>query len=249
MSKVFTFIAFLFIGGLAYGRYSGQIATNMSSGGAAQGATAGSIATLLGPVNDAYQKRTIDWEEFQGSPYTSDEFLPAELFYRDEKVGSIFYRYNALNEEVEIKETKTQQGIRGLGRDKNIILKIMGNPMSFKTFIDKNDRISSGYLTQLVDGENIDLYKRTLVKFTEGQKAANSFVKDTPSRFSQFEEYYIQKNGVDRIDELLPKKSKIYKLTAPEKRPELKEFLKDNDLDVNDEEDLKRLILYIDRQL
>jgi hypothetical protein len=125
----------------------------------------------------------------------------------------------------------------------------MGNPMSFKTFIDKNDRTLNGYLTQLVDGENIDLYKRTLVKFTEGQKAANSFVKDTPSRFSQFEEYYIQKNGVDRIDELLPKKSKIYKLTAPEKRPELKEFLKDNDLDVNDEEDLKRLILYIDRQL
>ncbi len=249
MYKYLTLTLSLLISGLVSGQYSGQIATNMSAGGAAQGGTAGAIATLLGPVNDAYQKRTIDWEKFQGSPYTEDEFLPAELFYRDEKVGTVFYRYNALNEEVEVKETKTQQGIRGLSRDKNIILKIKGNPMSFKTFIDKNDRTLNGYLTQLVDGDNIDLYKRTLVKFTEGQKAANSFVKDTPSRFSQFEEYYIQKKDVDRIDEFIPKKSKLAKLIPAEKRPELKDFIKDNNLDLGAEEDLKRLILYVDREL
>lgn len=239
--------AFLSISGLAYGQFTGQIATNMSAGGADQGATAGAIATLLGPVSDASQKRTIDWEKFQGSPYTSMEYEPAELFYKDEKVGDVFYRYNALNEEIEIKESKTQQGIRGLNRDKNIYLKVQGNPMSFKTFIDKNDRTLNGYLTQLVDGENFDLYRRTHVKFTEGQKAANSFVKDTPSRFSQYEEYYIQKKGVDRIDELVPKKGQLYKLLPAEKRPEAKEFLKDNNLSVTSEEDLIRLMLYLDR--
>ena len=187
MKQFFALTVFILVSGASFGQYTGQVATNMSAGGAAQGATSGQIATLLGPVNDAYQKRSIEWENFQGSPYTANEFQPAELFYRNEKVGSIFYRYNALNEEVEIKETKTQQGIRGLGRDKNIILKVGGNPMSFKTFIDKNDRTLNGYLTQLVAGENFDLYKRTLVKFTEGQKAQNSFVKATPSRFSQLQ--------------------------------------------------------------
>ena len=247
MKYSFLTLTALLISSLSFGQYSGQIATNMSSGGAAQGATAGSIAHVLGPISDANIKRNMDWEKFQGSPYTANDFQPAELFYKDEKVGAIFYRYNALNEEVEIKETKMQQGIRGLSRDKNIILKIDGNPMSFKTFIDKNDRTLNGYLTQLVDGENFDLYKRTHVKFTEGQKAANSFVKDSPSRFSQFEEYYVQKKGVDRIDEILPKKGHVYRLVPAEQRPEIKEFLKDNDLDVAEEEDLVRMILYLDR--
>ena len=248
INRFFTLTALMLIGGTSFGQFSGQVATNMSQGGADQGVTAGIISTYLGPISDAKEKTVLNWEQFQGSPYTANEFQPAELFYKDEKIGPIFYRYNALNEEIEIKENKMQEGVRGLSRDKNIILKIDGNPMSFMTFIDKNDRTLNGYLTQLVDGENFDLYKRTHVKFTEGQKAANSFVKDSPSRFSQFEEYYVQRKGVDRIDELQAKKGQLYKLVPAEKRPEVKEFLKDNNLDVSDQDDLVRLILFLDRQ-
>ena len=70
------------------------------------------------------------------------------------------------------------------------------------TFIDKGGNTMNGYLTQLVNGEHYDLFRRVHVKFTEGAPAQNSFVKAIPSRFSQFTEYYIQKKGVDRVDEL-----------------------------------------------
>ena len=232
----------------AFGQFSGQVASNLSSGGAAQGNTAAEIAMLLGPISDANSKRTVNWEEFQGSPYTSDEFEPAQLFYKNDKIGTIFYRHNALNEEIEIKESKNQQGIRGLNRDKNIIIQVDGKPMRFMTFIDKGGKTMNGYLTQLVDGENYDLYKRVHVKFTEGQKSPNSFVKSTPSRFSQFTEYYVQKKGVDRVDELQQKNSKLYALAEnPEQKQLLKAFLKDNRLDVDNEEDLVRLIMFLDR--
>ena len=202
----------MMIGNLAFGQFTGQVATTMSSGGAAQGNTAGAIATLLGPISDANDKRTIDWENFQGSPYTAEEFNPAELFYKNDKIGTIFYRHNALNEEIEIKESKTQQGI------------------------------------QLVNGDNYDLYRRVHVKFTEGQKSPNSFVKSTPSRFSQFTEYYVQKKGVDRIDELQQKNSKLFDLAENQEQKQLlKAFLKDNRLDVDNEEDLVRLIMFLDR--
>jgi hypothetical protein len=235
------------VSSLSYGQFSGQIQTNMGGGGPAQGATAGAIATLLGPISEASQKRTIEWESFAGSPYTENEFKPAELFYKDEKVGDVYYRYNALNEEIEIKESLVQEGLRGLSRDKNIILKVNGNPMLFKTFIDKDGKTLNGYLTQLVDGKNFDLYKRTRVKFTEGSKATNSFVKATPSRFSQFEEYYIQKTGVDRIDELVPKKGKLYKQMDSDQKAGLKDFIKENDLDLDNDKDLMSIILYMDR--
>lgn len=237
----------LIITGAAFGQFSGQVNTTMSSGGGTP-TTSGEIAMLLGPINDAYTKRNKDWEEFQGSPYTSNDFQPAELFYKNDKIGTIFYRHNALNEEIEIKESKAQQGIRGLNRDKNIIVKVDGKPMRFMTFIDKGGKTMNGYLTQLVNGEHYDLYRRVHVKFTEGSPAQNSFVKAIPSRFSQFTEYYIQKNGVDRVDELQQKNSKLYALAEnSEQKQLLKAFLKDNNLDVDNEEDLIRLIMFLDR--
>ncbi len=246
--KLSTLALFLMITGPSFAQFTGQVPTTMSSGGATQGNTAGAIATLLGPITDANSKRTVNWEEFQGSPYTSNEFQPGELFYKDEKIGDIFYRHNALNEEIEIKESKNQQGIRGLNRDKNIIIKVDGKPLRFATFIDKGGNTMNGYLTQLVSGENYDLYRRVHVKFTEGQKSPNSFVKAVPSRFSQFTEYYVQKKGVDRIDELQQKKSKLFSLAEnPEQKQLLKAFLKDNRLDVKNEEDLVRLVMFLDR--
>jgi len=246
--KSFTIVAFSLITGTTFGQFSGQVATTMSSGGAAQGDTAGAIAMLLGPISDANSKRAVNWEDFQGSPYTTDEFQPAELFYKNDKIGTIFYRHNALNEEIEIKESKNQQGIRGLNRDKNIIIEVEGKPMRFMTFIDKGGKTMNGYLTQLVDGEHYDLYRRVHVKFTEGAPAQNSFVKAIPSRFSQFTEYYIQKKGVDRVDELQQKNSKLYALAEnSEQKQLLKAFLKDNNLDVDNEEDLVRLIMFLDR--
>ncbi len=246
-NRLLTLTLSVAISGLSYGQFSGQIQTNMGGGGAAQGATAGAIATLLGPVSEASQKRTLEWESFAGSPYTNNDYKPAELFYKNEKVGPVYYRYNALNEEIEIKESLGEEGLRGLSRDKNIILKVEGNPMRFMTFIDKEGKTLNGYLTQLVDGENFDLYKRTRVKFTEGSKASNSFVKATPSRFSQFEEYYIQKTGVDRIDELVPKKGKLYNQMDADQKAGLKEFIKENDLDLDNDKDLMSIILYMDR--
>ena len=230
--------------GTAFGQFTGQIATNMSAGGADAGGTAGAINTLLGPVTDANQKRTINWDEFQGSPYTNNSFQPTQLFYKDENMGTVFYRYNALNEEIEVKQSVLEEGIRALGRDKNIAILNNGFPMSFKTFIDRNNNTLNGYLTVLMEGPKFTLYKRIRVKYTEGAPAANSFVKATPSRFAQFEEYYIQKEGVNRIDELDQRKGTIYKLDS-DRKEEIKAFMKENKLDVKTQSDLIRIVQFL----
>ena len=82
------------------------------------------------------------------------------------------------------------------------------------------------------------MYKRTLIKFTQGKPAANSFVKAVPSRFAQFIEYYFQKEGVNRIDEIPLKNGKLLKLIDASKRAGLKEFLKENSLNIKEEADL-----------
>lgn len=228
-------------------QFSGQIATNLSAGGSTDvGATTGAIQSLLGPINEADSKREVNYDEFRGSPYTSNDFQNTSLFYKDELVGSIFYRFNSLNQEIEIKTTNSpEEGVRALGRDKGISIIIDGRPMSFKTFIDKNNRTTNGYLVTLEDTGNYKLYKRYHATFQEGLKAANSFAKDVPAKFTQYVEYYLEKEGANRVDYIKLKKGSVLKTVGGEKRNALNDYIKDNELNLRKEGDLVKVIQFL----
>ncbi len=237
MKKVLTFTIAVLTAGLMNAQLAGEIATNMGVGAST---TAGAIATVDGALGSARAKKgDYNSNEFSGSPYVNNSFLPTPLYYKDEKIGSLFYRHNALNEEVEIMKANVEgELIRSLARDKELNIRVNGKKMSFKTFITVKKRTTNGYLTQLLDGKEYDLYKRTLVKFTEGTPAQNSFVAAVPARFTQFTEYYYQKEGVNRIDEVVAKNTKLLKLLDDDVKAKTKAFLKANDLNIKNEADL-----------
>ncbi|NQZ42964.1 MAG: hypothetical protein HRT65_01550 [Flavobacteriaceae bacterium] len=244
MKNLFTLLAFVAGTFIAAAQATGQIA-NYSSSGSANFASAGQLNAVLGPIQEANQKLAFKNDDFQGSPYTSDVFLPTVLYYGDENLGNLFYRYNAYNEEIEIKETNLEsEGVRALGRDKKISIKINGRPMSFKTFIDEKGTTQNGYLTQLRDGK-YSLYKRTDVKFTEGQKAQNSFIPAIPARFTKFTEYYLEIEGINRIDQLELSNRKLLKLIPDAKKAELKAYLKENKIKIKDEYDVYEVLEYL----
>jgi len=246
MKKLLTTTFLITLVTFTYGQFSGQVASNLSKGGAQSGLSAAAINNLLGPINEEIKKRNYTSEDFQGSPYTSDTFKPTTLFYKDEKIGNLFYRYNALNEEIEIKQNNIEEeGIRALGRDKAINIIVDGKPLSFKTFIDIKGKTLNGYLNQLVEANNYDLYRRIHVKYTEGSPAANSFVKAIPNRFSHFVEYYYQKDGVDRIDEIPIKNRLFLKLFDDDQKALVKDYLKENNLDVKNEQDLIQVFTFL----
>ena len=185
-------------------------------------------------------------DEFAGSPYVNDTFKPVNVYYENDLMDKLYYRYNALNEEIEIKKTALpEETPLRLLADKAIHLDVEGNPLSFKTFIDHKKNTLNGYLTLMVDGESYDLYRRVRVKFTEGQKAQNSFVMAKPNRFSHFIEYYYQKKGVDRIDELKTTNSGLLKILPSELKIETKQFLKEKDLNLKEEQDLIKVFQFL----
>lgn len=193
-------------------QYAGQPASNMAGAGA-QNVNGAAISMLSSSLDKNRSKRFLS-DEFVGSPYTNNSFTSGLVYYDDENQGKIYYRYNAYNEEIEIKQTYLEEDpIKSLNTNKAISIKLEnGNYLSFKTFIDKNKNTLNGYLTLLHNGDTYDLYKRTTVKFTEAQPAQNSFVKATPNRFTHFTEYYIQKKGVNKIEEIVLKNRKLIKM-------------------------------------
>ncbi|MEM8927853.1 MAG: hypothetical protein AAGC45_06600 [Bacteroidota bacterium] len=224
---------------------SGQLANNQMSAG---GANNDIVSYLLGDIKSGNEKRKLAEADIQGSAYTSDSFLPGQLFYNDEFESNVFYRYNAYSEEIEIRNIdRPDAPIYGLQRDKSISIKTPdGKSMSFKTFIDKKGLTQNGYLTLLTSGK-YSLYKRSDVKYTQPQKAQNSFVAATPARFSKFTEYYLEMEGRNRIDELELKKGKLLKLVDDTERESLRIHLKENELKIKNEQDILNILAHLNK--
>lgn len=238
--KTFTLTLYCIV--LGHGLLMAQTAGQLSApSGSGTGYSQSLINQLTGDMDSQEEilARSTGIDEFAGSPYVNDTFKPVNVYYENDLMDKLYYRYNALNEEIEIKKTALpEETPQRLLADKAIHLDVEGNPLSFKTFIDRKKNTLNGYLTLMVDGESYDLYRRVRVKFTEGQKAQNSFVMAKPNRFSHFIEYYYQKEGVNRIDELKPSNSGLLKILPNELKSEAKQFLKEGNLNLKEEQDL-----------
>jgi hypothetical protein len=230
---------------LLHGQTVGQLS---APGGTGMGAAQAIVNTIAGDMTDQLTRLTnaTGINDFAGSPYVYDSFKPVNVYYEDELMDRLFYRYNALNEEIEIKKTNlTDETPQRLMADKAIHLDIEGRKLSFKTFIDRKNNTLNGYLTLLAEGDKYDLYRRTRVKFTEGQKAQNSFVAAVPNRFTHYIEYYAQKKGVDRIDELKVSNSGLLKILPNDLKLPLKNYLKEENLNVKEEAHLIKVFEHL----
>ncbi len=248
MKNISLLITVCFISNSVFSQYAGQAGLGNGTG---VGATSGMLQNAVGDIDDQYDRlvKKTGIDEFSGSPYVTDDFKSAPVFYDKESMGNFYYRYNAYNEEVEIKKTALpEEKISSLTKDKSIKIMVDGHPMGFATFIDKKGNTMNGYLTTLMKGEKFDLYRRTHVKFTEGQKAQNSFVKAVPNRFTHFTEYYYQAKGTNRIDEVVPKSNKLAKLFEEPLRSSVKKYIKENELDIKEEADLIKVFEYLNGQ-
>lgn len=188
-------------------------------------------------------------KDYIGSPYLSDNFTRTTLYYDGVKENTVLYRFNAYNQEIELKNSiDSEATIYAVNKDKKIGINVLNSLMSFKTFITSKKKTINGYLINIFDGEEYDLYKRIIMKYSPGRPSPNSFVPDVPARFSEFTEYYFQKKDVNRIDEILLSNKKLLKLLDGETKNKVKIYLKDNNLNVKNEIDLIKVFEFLNKK-
>lgn len=193
--------------------------------------------------NNPYQK---DLGDIVGTPYSTENFVRSTLFYMDEPQGEFYVRYNALNSLIEIKKSQLpEEEHKQLYADKDVSIKYLNKVLRFTTYINKKKETKNGYLSLIHDGKTYKLYHRLAVKYSEGKAAANSMVADIPSRYTHFEEFYYQKTGVNRIDFLPTSKGRFIKQFDKNLREEIKNYIKEKNTDLNNEEDLIALFEFI----
>ncbi|QNJ97844.1 hypothetical protein [Constantimarinum furrinae] len=200
---------------------------------------------------DEYIKRLdqgvnyADTDSYTGTPYNHPSYLPGNVYKNNGLLATdVALRYNAMADEIEIKEslTTSDDDAKVLTKSPDIYVKINTDIYVFVPY--KGGIEGGGYFHVLYEGEKYDLFKKPSKKFTPEKKATTSITRDTPAKFSDRPVYYIvTKEG--KFYELPASKSKKLKVFA-ENRNAVKDYVSSNGLDLNNENDLIRVIKYYD---
>lgn len=207
---------------------------------------AANLMTRRNPSNDFLfsgvrnSEVTVDWKNSSGSPYLNESFSPCKLYSNDEQLGSFYYRYNAYSDEIELKESLSNPQISSLVQNKQFRLFDGPNTYTYNTMVSKKNEHSEGHLNLLEDGEHFSLFRKDFVTFKKGAPAANSMVKATPDKFTNFTEfYYVDKSSGNEHAYFLDNNIKNF-LNSQKKseKEKIKTIIKEQNLNTKKEADL-----------
>lgn len=193
----------------------------------------------------AFGLTEAQFDAIKDEAYANVNFVPGKIFQKDQLIkDNVPMRYNAYADEIEIKKNSFTENYNALLKDPNIFVKIGNDIYVFIPFEGSNEK--GGYFNVLKEGKTYDLYKKTTAIYREPKKASTSYERDTPPSFEKSVKYYLVKDG--KFLEMPSRKSKVLKMMG-KKKSEIKAFIKENNIDLDKEADLIRLVSYFDSLL
>jgi len=188
-------------------------------------------------TNEIYHPENSD--EYIGSPYHHDSYLLGNIYYNNELMQkNIALRYNVLADEIEYKTSIMDEDSKAqaLVKSEDVFVTINGVIFVYIT--------SKGYFEVIYDGINFSLIKKITVKYYPEKKPANNYDQGSPPTFTNKEALFIySKEGA--IYEFPKSKNKRLKVFG-NSQAEVKAYIKKNKLNINNEKDLRKIVMYLD---
>lgn len=180
---------------------------------------------------------------YTGSPYADKAFQKGNV-YRDGVLlaSNVALRYNVLRDEFEIKRTLSTSNYdaKVLRKSKDIYVKIFNKLYVYFDNLPNNKK--GGYFEVVYAGEGLSLYKKTRKEFIEGKKAINSIAVDILPQYREKEALFLLNSDNELIKLPKSRSGKISNLNQHKK--EVKQFIRDEKLNVNKVYDLIKLLTY-----
>ena len=187
-----------------------------------------------------FKNKVYDMEnknkEIQGSAYVYEDFTDA---YIKDAEGTPKVRYNAYKDDMEVKLENQVYIIPREPIFSNIKIISTGDIIRIEKFDYKNQPYE-GYLFIISEKSPIIVYKKERVEFKDFEKPRNSYADETPARFIPQKTEFFIKIADGKITELPKNKKKLIEL-LPEHQLKIEAFFKNNNVDLNNVADLKKL--------
>ncbi len=178
-----------------------------------------------------------------GSPYENEEFRAGKIVMEGNEPVNAYLRYDALNDEIEIKTEINQANISVLP-DKRRTEYIIDSIKFLHKSIPNNGKLVKGYFQEYFKGENMSLLKKLSATITEPYKAQTGYEKDRPRHIILQEKYYL--SFVDGTNKEVKLKKKDFKKALPSSKA-LNTYLSDNKF--KDIEDFVKMLEWYDKQI
>ncbi|ROH95624.1 hypothetical protein [Chryseobacterium daecheongense] len=181
---------------------------------------------------------SLTYDDVVGSPYLNKMFVDAKIAENYEKV---YVRYNSYADQVEFeRDGKTLV----LPKESKFSRIEILSPKQTLVLLETNDEFS-GYFFELAAGPKYSLYKKLKTKFVDAVPANSSYTSDKPANFKLLDPIYYIKTSNGFIKK--PRNQKDIIAQLPEMKDSLTEFFKSNKIKFDREEDLIKLVKFLNQ--
>tara|TARA_R110002072_G_scaffold302406_1_gene485195 strand:+ start:4701 stop:5414 length:714 start_codon:yes stop_codon:yes gene_type:complete len=184
-----------------------------------------------------------DLKNIVGSPYDVTRFQLGNIYKNDKIVApNIPMRYNIFSDEIEINTSQVSQkeNINNLSKSTDVFVSIANEVYVFIENIAKKEE--SGYFKVIVEGSHFDLYKKSSVTYIKKKFAETNYQQDQPARFNREDTFFLINKQGDFFE--IPTKKKSFLTIFKQHNKEIHSFIKDNKLDIKNENHLAKIIKY-----
>ncbi len=186
---------------------------------------------------------TLTLEDIDGTIYLNENFTLGPLFEKGEEFKKLYMRYDAYNDEIELKESLGTDLVRSMVKHPIYSCSINGDDYYYFSYIDEDGNPQKGYLTPVVTGEEYTLFVKHIKVFKEGKPAKTSLDNSFPHRFLDKTEYYVSQAG-DMPVFVKTRKSDVLSIFSEEDQKAIKSYIKEKRPNVKDGDDLLNLFAY-----
>lgn len=176
-------------------------------------------------------------EEILGNAYYNKEFVLGKVYVNNQMISKNFaFRYNAFSDEIEVgRDEATEVMIK-----KPEISCLIGKELYiFHSYTKKeNGDIYNGYLRTITKGKEFSFFIRETKIFKEAKEAKNTLTTSFPAKLVDVKEFYLLEKQNDNAILIKQKNKKVMELIDPPYKSEMSKYLKDNNLNVKENEDL-----------
>jgi len=182
-----------------------------------------------------------DVQEYKGSPFLCKEFKNGQVFDTYGTPQNLDMRFNVYNNEVEMLNDKNE--IVTIQKECNIDKIIIGYDTIVIDFCSENKRISRKYFLLIYSGKT-KIYNLPLVYAQVEPNLVDGKTVDIPI-FGPIVSKYFIKSGTREARYI--KDRKTFLKILGNKRAEMEQFIKTNNLSLSRKDDLLKAISYYDR--
>ncbi|TMU57582.1 hypothetical protein [Flagellimonas algicola] len=189
-------------------------------------------------------EQQLNLSDIEGSIYSNDVFESGAILFKGEEDRKMFMRYNAFNDEFEIKNSNLKEDkTLALLKNQNISCVLNGQLYSYMILLDKKGERDQAYLKEIVSLGNYRLFEQNKKLFKEGKPAKTSHAVSFPHRFVDETNYYLALD--DAFPVYIPVKKKDFvALFSEEHQPQVKKFIKEKGIDLKTKRGLVNAVTF-----